>query len=144
MRLVVDASVVLKWFLKEKGSTHAREYLARFRAGQDDLIAPDLLVSEVGNGLRSAALSKRLDAGLAEGAFADFLAMDVSFVPMSRIGSKAIELALTNNTSFYDAAYVALALAEQLPVLAVDGPMSQRLSGTVEFLLLRTDDADLR
>lgn len=144
MRLVVDASVVLKWFLKEKGSTHAREYLARFRAGNDDLIAPDLLVSEVGNGLRSAALTKRLDAGLVEGAFADFLAMDVSFVPMSRIGSKAIELALTHNTSFYDAAYVALALAEQLPVLAVDGPMSQRLSGTVEFLLLRTDDADLR
>ena len=144
MRLVVDASVILKWFLKEKGSTHAREYLARFRAGEDDLIAPDLLVSEVGNGLRSAAVSKRLDAGLAEGAFADFLAMDVSFVPMSRIGSKAIGLALTHNTSFYDAAYVALALAEQLPVLAVDGPMSQRLSGTVEFLLLRTDDADLR
>lgn len=144
MRLVVDASVVLKWFLKEKGSTHAREYLARFRARNDDLIAPDLLVSEVGNGLRSAALSKRLDPALAEGAFADFLAMDLSLVPMSRVGRKAIELALTHNTTFYDAAYAALALDEQVPVLAVDGPMSQRLSGKVDFLILRTDEADIR
>lgn len=89
-------------------------------------------------------MSKRLDAGLAEGAFADFLTMDLPLVPMSRIGAEAIELALAHKTSFYDAAYVALALAERVRVLAVDGPMTQRLSGTVEFQLLRTDDADLR
>ena len=106
---MLDASVALKWFLKESGSSHAREYLARFRAGDDDLIAPDLLVSEVGNGLRSASLSKRLQVEFAAEASADFLAINLTFVPVSSIGAKAMEIALKHRTTFYDAAYVALA-----------------------------------
>ena len=100
-------------------------------------------MSEVGNGLRSASLSKRLQVEFAAEAFADFLAMNPTLVPMSSIGANAMEIALKHRTTFYDAAYVALAIEERVPVLAVDGPMSRTFSGMVEFQLLRSDDADV-
>ena len=45
MTLVVDASVAMKWFVSEEGSTEAATLLA----GLDALIAPDLIVAEVVN-----------------------------------------------------------------------------------------------
>ena len=45
MKCVVDASVAVKWLVEEPGSAEARELLA----GEDSLLAPDLLVPEVCN-----------------------------------------------------------------------------------------------
>ncbi len=43
MTLVVDASVALKWFVAEDGSTRAAALLA----GPELLVAPDLIEDEV-------------------------------------------------------------------------------------------------
>ena len=48
-KLVVDASVVIKWFVPEPFSLEARRILDDYRAGSLDLVAPDLLNAEVGN-----------------------------------------------------------------------------------------------
>jgi predicted nucleic acid-binding protein len=45
MRMVVDASVAVKWLVLEEGSTDADQLLE----GQHELYAPRLLASEVGN-----------------------------------------------------------------------------------------------
>ena len=45
MTVVIDASVALKWFVEEQGTEQAAALLA----GQDLLIAPDLIVAEVAN-----------------------------------------------------------------------------------------------
>ena len=62
MRLVVDASVAVKWLVAEDGSDAARA----LAAGGDDLHAPRLMASEVANALwRKARLGEieRSDAG---------------------------------------------------------------------------------
>lgn len=46
---VVDASVVVKWFVDESDSPAARNLLQAHAAGTDSLVAPDLLVYEVAN-----------------------------------------------------------------------------------------------
>ena len=47
MRLVVDASVAVKWLIAEEGSDAAH----RLAAGADDLHAPRLMASEIANAL---------------------------------------------------------------------------------------------
>lgn len=45
MTFVVDASVAVKWFIEDNDSARARQLLA----GDEALIAPDLVIAEVCN-----------------------------------------------------------------------------------------------
>jgi predicted nucleic acid-binding protein len=47
--LVVDSSVVIKWFVVEPHSTEARRLLNDYQDGNLSLLAPDLLAAEIGN-----------------------------------------------------------------------------------------------
>lgn len=49
MIYVIDAGVVVKWFIQEEGSTIAHQLLTRYLQSLDTPIAPDLLISECGN-----------------------------------------------------------------------------------------------
>ena len=48
---VVDAGVVVKWALKEKGRPAALRLLEDYRSGRAHLPAPSLVVAEAGNAL---------------------------------------------------------------------------------------------
>jgi predicted nucleic acid-binding protein len=48
-KLVVDASVAIKWFIPEPLSVEARRILDDYQAGTLSLLAPDLINAEVGN-----------------------------------------------------------------------------------------------
>jgi predicted nucleic acid-binding protein len=58
MRVVVDASVALKWLVEETGSD-----LAERVAAQHELIAPELIVAEVQNALWRVERAGRLIGG---------------------------------------------------------------------------------
>lgn len=67
MQRVVDASVVAKWFLPEAYKEKAEQLLREFLNDQTDLIAPDLIVSEVGNVMwKRSAQRKEISASEAE------------------------------------------------------------------------------
>ena len=61
-KLVVDANVVIKWYVPEVGSTQAADLL---QSGAD-LLAPDLLVAEFGNVLWKKVRRGELDVAEAE------------------------------------------------------------------------------
>ncbi len=48
-KLVVDSSVVIKWFVTESLTEEARRVLEGYQSGSFTLIAPDLLAAEIGN-----------------------------------------------------------------------------------------------
>jgi predicted nucleic acid-binding protein len=52
MMYVIDTSVVVKWFVKEKDSDVALEILEHYRSGNFTIIVPDLLIYEFTNVLR--------------------------------------------------------------------------------------------
>lgn len=56
MSVVVDASVVLKWFVPEAGSDAA----SRLLASEDRLEAPDLLFAEIANAIWKKVLRGQL------------------------------------------------------------------------------------
>lgn len=47
--VVVDSSIVIKWFVLEPYSTEAAHLLDRYQTGELNLLAPDLLYAEMGN-----------------------------------------------------------------------------------------------
>jgi predicted nucleic acid-binding protein len=48
-KLVVDSSVVIKWFVVEPYSAEARRILTDYQNGVCTLLAPDLMNAEIGN-----------------------------------------------------------------------------------------------
>ena len=60
--LVVDSSVVVKWFVVEPFSSEARRILDAYQAGDLLLFAPDLINAEVGN----IVWKKRMFQGMTE------------------------------------------------------------------------------
>ena len=111
-RLVVDASVVLKWQLDDEEHVQAAialrdDYLI---AGELALDAPALLLYEITNGIHVAARRARLAPAMAEEALANLLACEIELHPPDP--GRTLGLARRYGISGYDAAYVAL--AEQL------------------------------
>lgn len=105
MILVVDASVATKWFLPETGHHLARE----LAAGENILIAPELIVAEVCNtfwkkvmrGEASADQAKEVAIGLPK-VFRELASCAV-------LAPRALEMALELRHPAYDCFYLALA-----------------------------------
>ena len=115
MTLVVDASIVAKWVMDEDGSDRA--LALRTETG---LIAPSLIVSEVGNALWKAVRRREVtnaDALAALGvAFGPFDAL----VANEELGVRALELAIALAHPVYDCMYLALAERERAPLISAD------------------------
>jgi predicted nucleic acid-binding protein len=110
LRYVIDASAVLKFLLAEPGSAAADALIASHRDGSSSLIAPDLLVAEVGNALwKRSAVRQQITAREARELFSDFLALGILVHPSAGLAGAAMNIALRERHSIYDCFYVALA-----------------------------------
>jgi predicted nucleic acid-binding protein len=122
---VVDASLVLKWFVPE---IHF-EAAARWLSASHDYVAPDLLFPEVGNtvwkkvrrGELSVADGRRLASAMA--------GIAVEAVAMSGLIGDAVALAIATDITVYDATYVTLAVRLDTQVVTGDDRLVARLAG---------------
>ncbi len=104
---VVDASVVAKWFLAERGTDGAIALRDRHVNGEVRLVAPELMVYEVANALR---YHPRVGSDRLAEHIEDLFAVEVGLDPVSEVSmTAAIQTAYRTGLSIYDAAYVALA-----------------------------------
>ena len=87
-------------------------------------------------------LKKRSPTEVVAGAMADFLRIELPTRSAGQTANRAVELTLQHNATFYDAAYVALALEEGIPILTTDGPTTERVAGVAEFVKIRMDRPD--
>jgi predicted nucleic acid-binding protein len=72
-RIVIDASVALKWRLRDEEATQqADALLDDFLAGKLELVTPTLFDYEIANALRVAVTRQRLSEQDAAAALADF------------------------------------------------------------------------
>jgi predicted nucleic acid-binding protein len=110
---IVDTSVAVKWAVAEDGADLA----APFFGG--DVVAPDLLRSELGNALWKKVARREIGALQASAAFAEIEGM-LAFLPTDRLGQRALGIALEIGHPVYDCVYLALAEATGMPILTVD------------------------
>ena len=105
MRLVVDASVAVKWLVEEEHSSAA----LRLLEGSDELFAPRLMASEVGN-----TLWRKVRLGEIERSRVGALAAAISEIPVrwtedEGVCADAVRLSLALDRPVYDCVYLALA-----------------------------------
>ncbi len=126
MRLVVDASVAVKWFVEEEHSTKADRLL---ESGYE-LHAPRLLALEVGN-----ALWRKARVGELERSRAGALAAVISDAPVRWAEDdehcpEAIRLALALDRPVYDCLYLALAHRIRATLVTADTRFANALAAT--------------
>jgi predicted nucleic acid-binding protein len=122
---VVDASVVLKWQLDDEDCVSQAialrdDYFAR---GAVRLIAPQLLMYEVGNGIATATRRKRLSTDMAFQAMENLVSLGIELRELEPL--RVLEMALRYNLAAYDAAYLALAEAESCTLWTGDRAFCQ-------------------
>jgi predicted nucleic acid-binding protein len=107
MLLVLDASVIVKWFKEEINSNIALKIRDEFYKGRHEIIVPDLLLYEISNALR---YDKKFNQNLIEKALRSLFEMDIVItIPSEDLISDAVKLALKMNITVYDAIYISLA-----------------------------------
>jgi predicted nucleic acid-binding protein len=116
--LVIDASVVIKWFSEEEDSDRALSLRDRHTTGRTSLIAPDLLVYEIANALR---FKPGLDSQVVSRAIEDLLDLQIEvMVPSGEVIAMAIEMAYEHDITVYDSCYLSLGQALGTEVVTAD------------------------
>ena len=136
MVCVVDASVVLKWFLREADSAAADLLLERFLNGEVELLAPDLVVVETASALwKRVMIRKEMSAEEATLIHRDLLTLPLSLVPSGTLADAALQIALKHKHSVYDAFYCALALERQCDFVTADRVLANKLQDVFPFIV---------
>lgn len=123
MTWIVDTSVAVKWAVAEEGA----ELAAPFFGG--DVVAPDLLRSELGNALWKKVMRHEIGALQASAAFAEIEAM-LSFLPTETVHQRALAIALDLHHPVYDCVYLALSEATGMRILTADRKLMLNCRGT--------------
>ena len=116
MSLIVDASVAVKWIAQEQGSVDARA----LGNGAEELIAPELVIAEVGNALWKKC---RLDVLSRAQAARGIRQLPLAFHHLysdATLSERALEIALAAQHPIYDCFYIALAQRENAPLITAD------------------------
>lgn len=111
--MIIDASVAIKWLVREDDSDHALALLDR-----SDLIAPDLLACEVAN----AIWKKRRRGELSDmpTRLGFIMAVFSQIEPTHRYLARAAAIAVEIDHAAYDCFYLALAEDLAMPVITAD------------------------
>ena len=126
MRLVVDASVAVKWVVAEEGSDAADRLLA----SGEDLYAPRLMASEIANALWRKARMGEIERGRA-GVLVDAISeMPVHWSADETICAAAVRLAVALDRPVYDCVYLALAHRVDAQLVTADARFANALATT--------------
>jgi predicted nucleic acid-binding protein len=121
---VIDASVVVKWFVPEVHSGAARRLLA----GAHQYLAPDLLFAEAGNAIWKKVRRGELAADEGQHLVDDLSTVAVDIISTRVLVSDAAALAVTTGVTVYDALYLALAVRLKTQVVTADDRFSKALA----------------
>ncbi len=105
--LVLDTSVVVKWFSQEEYTDKALKIRERFLNGEVNIIVPDIQIYEIANALRYNKIFNKAEVKDSVKSLID-LGLTI-FIPTKDVIERAIEVSFKFDISFYDAYFVALA-----------------------------------
>ena len=126
VKVVPDASIILKWVLPQESEPHSKQARAigqAFFANEIDLLVPSLWVYEVGNvlAIKHPEVAQALLAHLAS--------LNIPVVqPTAKLIELATELVARHSVTFYDASYHALAVITDALFVTADEIFLRKVS----------------
>jgi predicted nucleic acid-binding protein len=128
--IVIEASALVDALVDDPANPELLALIA-----DSDLHAPSLLDYEVTSTLRGHALGGKLDDTQLEDATEDFAALGIARYPLSAIMPNVLNL--RDKFTVYDAAYVVLAQALDVPLVTADAKLTEAGKIGVEVRVLR-------
>ena len=108
--VVVDASLAVKWLVREEGSDKALTILRAWHEEEVTLVAPHLLPFEVANALHRKVIRGELSVGDSARMILQLLGSQLELHQTTGLHARALELASElQQGAVYDAHYLALA-----------------------------------
>ena len=123
--IVVDANIIVKWYIEEENSDKARILQLKFIEGEIDLLVPSLFYFEVLNALKYSKLFDQKELNQAAESIENYGFTVVTIE--EKIREKMVNVALNHDISIYDAAYVALSSSLEKRLFTADGKIIKKL-----------------
>jgi len=116
--IVIESSAMVEALVGDPANSNLLALLA-----DEELHAPALLDLEVASALRGHVLGGKLDPVRLEEAVEDFVAFRIERHPMTDLLGHMLDL--RDNFTVYDAAYLVLAQALEVPVVSADAKLRE-------------------
>jgi predicted nucleic acid-binding protein len=137
---VIDASVAVKWYLRDEPDLDAAgRILDGFRDGRTMPIAPQQLVYEVPSAIRNALRTQRQTVADARRGIGEFIRLKIPLIHNDELMAAGYDQAVRFGCSFYDGLYLALADQIGCPFIFADHRLRNALGVTVPRALWLTD-----
>ena len=133
--IILDSSVIAKWFFPEEDSDIALGIKERFASGKLSITIPVLLYYEINNILRTGAKFARINSNDILKTYQSFLNLNFIAYSTADLLVKTLEIALKYDISSYDASYIALAEHLQIPFLTADQKLINKVTSKYIFNL---------
>jgi len=134
-RVVLDASVVLKWYLVDEEYGHiALNLLDNFMSNEWEFLAPSLLEYEVINGLTFAQKRGRLKEEILCSAIEGFVQLEMKLVNLSHFYPRVLHYCKLYGCSAYDASYLGLAETEGVALITGDEKLYNMVKKNISWV----------
>ena len=130
MNLVIDASVLIKFYVPEILSDRAERLLAKVGNKDIDLLAPDLIYPEAGTILWKKQRLKELTHSEAEEITDAILSLPLMIEASKSLLPLAVDIAIACGITVYDASYLSLAKVYETTLITADRKLVDILAKT--------------
>ncbi len=130
-KVVIDASVAVKWFVTEKDSDKALKLRDSYQRGNFELVAPTLIYYEVLNALRFHPHYKLTEAELLN-VVAALRGMQIVTETTTEMWFRAFEVSISQNITVYDAVYIGISLVLDTKIVTSDKRLAERLDDNIK------------
>lgn len=131
--VILDSSVVAKWFFPEEHSKEALRVKDDFSSNALTVSVPLLLYYEINNLLKTATKSFRINAKDALDVYEAFLKLDFIVYSSEDLMTKALKKAIEFDISSYDASYIVLADYLEKPFYTADQKLLSKIKSKFIF-----------
>ena len=130
MNLVIDASVLIKFYVPEILSYKAEELLTRVEHGDVMLLAPDLIYPEVGNILWKKQQMKELTRPEVEEITDAIVSLPLNIEASKLLLPLAIDIGIAYKITIYDALYLSMARIYETKMITADRKLADAMAKT--------------
>lgn len=124
-KIILDTSVIAKWFTREKGSAEAEKFLTSLQSQKVQILLPELVKYELANALLKG---KKFSYSKAKEVLTVFYKLPLIFISGDfQLALLTYRLASKLNITYYDACFLALAQREKAMLITANPKHQKKL-----------------